>query len=117
MVKSGIYAYRKLFKFDLVAMDGMARAGVFHTPHGDLQTPVFAPVGTQATVKAMTPPQLEEVGASLVLSNTYHLYLRPGADLVAEMGGLHRFHAVAAPHADRFGRVPGLFAGGHAQGR
>jgi queuine tRNA-ribosyltransferase len=79
------------FQFQLAASDGGARAGVFSTPHGDLQTPVFAPVGTQATVKALTPQQLEELGATLVLSNTYHLYLRPGADLVAEMGGLHRF--------------------------
>lgn len=79
------------FTFDLTATDGHARAGVFHTPHGDLVTPIFAPVGTQATVKALTPAQLSEVGASLVLANTYHLYLRPGADLVAEMGGLHSF--------------------------
>lgn len=79
------------FQFDLLARDGNARAGVFHTPHGDIPTPIFAPVGTQATVKAVTPAQLEEIGASLVLSNTYHLYLRPGADLVAEMGGLHQF--------------------------
>lgn len=79
------------FLFDIVAAEKNARAGVFHTPHGDLLTPVFAPVGTQATVKAVTPAQLEEIGASLVLSNTYHLYLRPGADLVAEMGGLHEF--------------------------
>ncbi len=80
-----------LFLFDLLAVEKNARAGVFHTPHGDLQTPVFAPVGTQATVKSLTPAQLKETGASLVLSNTYHLYLRPGADLVAEMGGLHEF--------------------------
>lgn len=79
------------FSFELTARDGRARAGVFHTPHGDLLTPVFAPVGTQATVKAVTPAQLHELGASLVLSNTYHLYLRPGDELVAEMGGLHRF--------------------------
>lgn len=80
-----------LFHFDLLSRDGRARAGIFHTPHGDIPTPIFAPVGTQATVKAVTPAQLEEIGASLVLSNTYHLYLRPGADLVAEMGGLHQF--------------------------
>jgi queuine tRNA-ribosyltransferase len=79
------------FTFDILAAEKNARAGVFHTPHGDLLTPVFAPVGTQATVKSVTPAQLEEIGASLVLSNTYHLYLRPGADLVAEMGGLHEF--------------------------
>jgi queuine tRNA-ribosyltransferase len=79
------------FTFDLIARDDRARAGVFHTPHGPLATPIFAPVGTQAAVKAVTPAQLHELGASLVLSNTYHLYLRPGADLVAEMGGLHTF--------------------------
>jgi len=80
-----------LFTFNLKAVENNARAGVFHTAHGDIETPVFAPVGTQATVKTVTPAQLEETGASLVLSNTYHLYLRPGADLVAEMGGLHEF--------------------------
>ncbi len=79
------------FTFDIEQREDRARAGVFHTPHGDLLTPVFAPVGTQATVKAVTPAQLKETGASLVLSNTYHLYLRPGADLVAEFGGLHEF--------------------------
>ncbi|HNT23437.1 MAG TPA: tRNA guanosine(34) transglycosylase Tgt [Anaerolineales bacterium] len=80
-----------LFSYDIYSRDGRARAGVFHTPHGDLLTPLFAPVGTQATVKAATPAQLEELGASLVLANTYHLYLRPGDALVAQMGGLHRF--------------------------
>lgn len=80
-----------LFKFTKIAQDGAARAGLYHTPHGDISTPIFAPVGTQATVKSVTPAQLQELGASLVLSNTYHLYLRPGAELVAEMGGLHRF--------------------------
>ena len=67
-----------MFEYDLLASQGRARAGLFHTPHGDLQTPVFAPVGTQATVKTLTPAQLDELGASLVLANTYHLYLRPG---------------------------------------
>ncbi len=79
------------FTYQLIARDGRARAGTFQTPHGALQTPVFAPVGTQATVKAVTPAQLEEAGTSLVLANTYHLYLRPGDELVAEMGGLHHF--------------------------
>lgn len=79
------------FTFRLVATDKRARAGIFNTPHGEIQTPVFAPVGTQATVKAITPAQLEELGASLLLANTYHLYLRPGDELVAEMGGLHSF--------------------------
>lgn len=81
----------KPFNFKLEAKSGRARAGSFSTPHGVLETPVFAPVGTQATVKAITPAQLDEMGATLVLSNTYHLYLRPGDELVAEMGGLHEF--------------------------
>lgn len=79
------------FQFRVEAQQARARAGVFQTPHGQLLTPVFAPVGTQASVKAVSPRQLEEMGASLVLSNTYHLYLRPGDELVAEMGGLHSF--------------------------
>lgn len=79
------------FTFDIQAQCGRARTGVFHTPHGDLATPIFAPVGTQASVKATTPAQLDEIGASLVLANTYHLYLRPGDELVAQLGGLHSF--------------------------
>ena len=79
------------FEFELIAQDSRARAGVFHTPHGPIPTPVFAPVGTQATVKALTPTHLADLGADLILANTYHLYLRPGDDLVAEMGGLHKF--------------------------
>jgi queuine tRNA-ribosyltransferase len=80
-----------MFEYNLTAHDGRARTGVFSTPHGDLQTPVFAPVGTQATVKTLTPAQVADLGATLVLANTYHLYLRPGDELVREMGGLHRF--------------------------
>ena len=68
-----------------------ARRGVVHTPHGDIQTPVFMPVGTQATVKSMTPEELKEIEAQIILSNTYHLYLRPGNKLVKEAGGLHEF--------------------------
>ena len=68
-----------------------ARRGIVHTPHGDIQTPVFMPVGTQATVKSMTPEELKEIGAQIILSNTYHLYLRPGHKLVKEAGGLHNF--------------------------
>lgn len=79
------------FSFTLQAQDGNARAGIFHTPHGDITTPIFAPVGTQAALKALTPAQVKNTGASLVLANTYHLFLRPGAELVAEMGGLHKF--------------------------
>ncbi len=80
-----------MFTFDPQAVDGEARAGVFHTPHGDLETPLFAPVGTQATVKALTPAQLDGLGASLILANTYHLYLRPGHELIQRQGGLHEF--------------------------
>jgi queuine tRNA-ribosyltransferase len=86
-----------MFTFELHAVCGSARAGVFHTPHGPLQTPVFAPVGTQATVKAVEPRELKELGASLVLSNTYHLYMRPGDELVRDMGGLHSFMAWYGP--------------------
>jgi queuine tRNA-ribosyltransferase len=81
----------EVFTFQLEAGDERARVGTFNTPHGDIQTPVFAPVGTQATVKAITPAQLDELGACLILANTYHLYLRPGDELIAEMGGLHNF--------------------------
>lgn len=82
-----------LFDFDLIATDPAtsARRGRFHTAHGPVETPVFMPVGTRATVKGVTTDQLRELGAQVVLSNTYHLFLRPGADLIAEAGGLHRF--------------------------
>ena len=80
-----------MFEFDLIARDGQARTGIFHTPHGDIPTPIFAPVGTQATVKAVTPAQLDELDAKLILANTYHLHLRPGSELIARMGGLHDF--------------------------
>lgn len=79
------------FTFELLATDGHARAGIFHTPHGPIPTPVFAPVGTVATVKAIPPRDLHEMKASLVLANTYHLHLRPGDTLIRELGGLHRF--------------------------
>lgn len=68
-----------------------ARLGRLHTPHGVIETPIFMPVGTQATVKAMTPEELKEIEAQIILSNTYHLYLRPGHELVKEAGGLHKF--------------------------
>ncbi len=81
------------FDFDLIASDTFtaARRGRFHTPHGPIETPVFMPVGTRATVKGVTTPQLLGLGAQVLLSNTYHLFLRPGADLVREAGGLHAF--------------------------
>lgn len=74
-----------------------ARLGVLKTPHGDIHTPVYMPVGTSATVKAMTPRELKELGAEIILSNTYHLHLRPGEDLIREAGGLHEFMAWDRP--------------------
>ena len=79
------------FRFELLATDGAARVGRLHTAHGPVDTPVFMAVGTQATVKGLTPEQLEAAGVQIVLGNTYHLALRPGADLIADLGGLHRF--------------------------
>jgi queuine tRNA-ribosyltransferase len=73
------------------ATDGAARAGTLDTPHGRIETPAFMPVGTRAAVKAVDTDDLISVGAEIILSNTYHLMLRPGADLIAEMGGLHHF--------------------------
>ena len=71
----------------------MARAATWHTPHGAVRTPAFMPVGTQATVKGLTPDDLETAGARIVLGNTYHLFLRPGHELIRALGGLHRFMA------------------------
>src|SRR6185503_8267069 len=79
------------FRFDIVANAGAARAGVFVTPHGAVETPAFMPVGMLATVKALDPDDLVQMGASMILGNAYHLHLRPGDDVVREMGGLHRF--------------------------
>src|SRR6185437_2982347 len=85
------------FSFTLQHRDGAARAGVVATPHGSIETPVFMPVGTQATVKGLTPRMLRDVGAQIILGNTYHLALRPGDALVAELGGLHKFMAWDRP--------------------
>lgn len=82
-----------MFTYDILAEDPgtHARTGVFHTPHGDVPTPIFMPVGTKATVKGLLPSTLRELGARIILANTYHLSQRPGDELVAEMGGLHSF--------------------------
>ncbi|MGL4999986.1 MAG: tRNA guanosine(34) transglycosylase Tgt [Cetobacterium sp.] len=77
--------------YELYGKDGKARIGKITTPHGEIETPVFMPVGTQATVKGMTPEELEEMGSEIILGNTYHLYLRPSDVLVAKFGGLHKF--------------------------
>ena len=77
--------------FEVHATDGAARAATLHTAHGPIETPAFMPVGTKASVKAMAPVELDEIGAQVVLGNTYHLHFRPGEDVIAELGGLHRF--------------------------
>ena len=79
------------FRFELLARDGAARTGIIHTPRGDIRTPAFMPVGTAATVKAMLPQSVRDTGADIVLGNTYHLMLRPGAERIARLGGLHKF--------------------------
>ena len=79
------------YRFKLAAEDGTARTGVISTPRGEIRTPAFMPVGTAATVKAMYPDQVKALGTDVVLANTYHLMLRPGAERVAALGGLHKF--------------------------
>jgi queuine tRNA-ribosyltransferase len=79
------------FRFELLATDGAARTGILHTPRGPIRTPAFMPVGTAGTVKAMLPQSVRETGADILLGNTYHLMLRPGAERVARLGGLHKF--------------------------
>ncbi len=85
------------FRFDVLATDGAARTGRMTTAHGTVETPAFMPVGTAATVKAMTPQAVAASGADMVLANSYHLMLRPGAERVADLGGLHRFMAWPGP--------------------
>ena len=80
-----------MFDFTLHATDGAARTGTFTTPHGNVETPVFMPVGTSGSVKGVSPEELDATGASMILANTYHLYLRPGHELVRELGGVHEF--------------------------
>jgi queuine tRNA-ribosyltransferase len=77
--------------FEVIATDGAARAGVLRTAHGDVPTPAFMPVGTKASVKTLHPDEVRDLGASILLGNTYHLHFRPGDQLIAELGGLHRF--------------------------
>ena len=88
---------RSGFAFRVVANDGHARASVLSTPHGDVELPTFMPVGTQGSVKTLSPDEVASTGARIVLGNTYHLWLRPGADLIAKLGGLHGF--TRWPHA------------------
>lgn len=86
-------------KFELIkeSKDSKARLGKLYTPHGVIETPIFMPVGTRATVKAMTPEEVKDLGAQIILSNTYHLYLKPGHELIKEAGGLHKFMNWSGP--------------------
>lgn len=86
-----------MFEYEVEATDGAARAGTWHLPHGDVQTPCFMPVGTQGTVRTLSPRDLEACGATMVLANTYHLLVRPGHDVVGKLGGLHRFMGWTKP--------------------
>ena len=83
--------------YSLTATDGAARAGVLTTAHGSIETPAFMPVGTKATVKTLMPAEVRELGAQILLGNAYHLHFRPGSELIAELGGLHRFMGWDAP--------------------
>ena len=83
--------------FTLTATEGEARAGLLHTAHGDVPTPAFMPVGTKASVKGLDPERLQELGTTILLGNTYHLYFRPGVDVIEELGGLHRFMGWGGP--------------------
>jgi len=83
--------------FSVVATDGAARAGVLRTAHGDVETPVFMPVGTKGSVKSLHPDEVRDLGAQIVLGNTYHLHFRPGDELIRELGGLHRFSGWDGP--------------------
>ena len=80
-----------MFEFEIIIHDGKARTSRFYTPHGVVETPAFMPVGTNATVKALAPQEIEETGSQMILVNAYHLYLRPGVEVVERLGGLHRF--------------------------
>ena len=86
-----------MFDFTLHATDGAARTATFTTPHGNVETPVFMPVGTNGSVKGVSPEEVEATGASMILANTYHLYLRPGHELVRELGGVHEFMRWGGP--------------------
>src|SRR5256886_2633960 len=86
-----------MFELEVEATSGAARSGRLALPHGTIETPCFMPVGTQGTVRARSPNDLRAAGASLVLANTYHLHVRPGEDVVAQLGGLHRFMAWDRP--------------------
>ncbi len=86
-----------MFDFWIDGQSGAARSGSLTLPHGTVETPVFMPVGTQATVRTLSPADLKAIGAQIVLANTYHLHVRPGEDVIAQLGGLHKFMAWERP--------------------
>ena len=100
-----------LYTLRLPRSDCAARAGILELAHGRVETPVFMPVGTNATVKAIGPEGLEALGVSLILANAYHLYLRPGAEVIRERRRPARLHGLGAQHPDRFRRLPDLLPG------
>ena len=83
--------------FEVIKSCGSARRGVLHTRRGDIQTPIFMPVGTRGSVKAVSPAELDDLGAQVILGNTYHLFLRPGLETIARAGGLHKFISYDKP--------------------
>ncbi|MBC8415482.1 MAG: tRNA-guanine transglycosylase, partial [Candidatus Cloacimonetes bacterium] len=95
-----------MFEFTVEAKSGNARAGLLVTPHGTIQTPIFMPVGTRATVKTLSPAELHDMGAQIILGNTYHLYLRPGHKLIKKAGGLHKFMSWYKPILTDSGGFP-----------
>ena len=101
-----------MFEFTLDGTAGTARAGTLTLPHGDVQTPAFMPVGTHGVVRGLSAADVRRTGAQIILGNTYHLHLRPGEEVVREMGGLHRFTTWDRPMLTDSGRLPGLLAGG-----
>ncbi len=100
-------------KFTVSHRDGAARRGVLELAHGAVDTPVFMPVGTYGTVKAMSPEELEGLGAQIVLGNTFHLWLRPGTEVIEKHGGLHGFMGWQGPILTDSGGLSGLQPGGH----
>ena len=105
------------FSFRLHHTDGAARAGEIATAHGKMSTPAFMPVATQATVKGLLPEEVAELGAAMVLCNAYHLYLRPGVESVARLGGLHSFMGWSKPILSRQRRFPSFQYGRVTQDR
>ena len=99
-----------MLNFELLATDGHARRGRLTLNHGVVETPIFMPVGTYGTVKGVMPRSLDEMGAQIILGNTFHLWMRPGLDVMAQFGGLHRFEKLEQADPHRLRRLPGLVA-------